>query len=124
MLRMLTPGYICVAPFGALRSTTRNIGKRGRKGEGWREKGRAASIVCCLPLFLSYYAGSGVMRLGSGESRGDVGEDLAKGGRDAARVGIDGLGILAGLLVVFVVGSADGGDFLLPALDIDLEDFL
>ena len=59
-----------------------------------------------------------------GESGRDVGEHLAKSLGNAACSGVDFLGILGSLLVVLVVGSADRGDFLLPAVNVDLEDFL
>ena len=59
-----------------------------------------------------------------GESGRDVGENLTESLRHAASSGVDFLGVLGSLLVVLVVGSANRSDFLLPAVDVDLEDFL
>ena len=59
-----------------------------------------------------------------GESGRDVCEHLAESLGNAARSGVDFLGVLGSLLVVLVVGSANRGDFLLPAVDVDLEDLL
>ena len=58
------------------------------------------------------------------ERRRDVRKNLAERLRHAMRGEVGLLRVLGRLLVVLVVGGAYGGDLLLPALDVHLEDLL